>query len=99
MHTKETFKKDVESEVRGVQVKLLELRVKAKKARADVRGGYVEHINLLEDKMKKTEHQLNMIDEIDDQHAWEELRHGVEDSWAALQDTLQDAISSFEGHD
>ncbi len=98
MHTKDIFKKDVESGIRGVQVKLLELRVKAKTAKADKRGGYDDHINLLEDKVKKTAQQLNMIDEVNEQHAWEELRNGVEDSWAALQESLQDAISSFEGH-
>lgn len=98
MHTKETFKKDVESGVRGVHVKLLELRIKAKKTKADMRGKHDEHLDLLEDKMKKTEQQLTLIDEVNEQHAWEELRQGVEDSWAALQDSLQDAISSFEGH-
>lgn len=98
MHTKDTFKKDVESEVSGVRAKLVELRIKAKNASPDMRGKYDEYINLLEDKVKKTEQQLEMIDEVNEQHAWEELRHGIEDSWAALQDSFQDAISSFEGH-
>lgn len=96
MHTRETFKKNVEKEIRGVQVRLLEFRTKAEKAHATNRSEYKKLTSRIERHIKATKAHLIKLDEADE-HTWEQLRNGVTDAWSTLQDSLQDAISKFEG--
>lgn len=95
MHAKETFKKKIEAEIRGVQVKLLELQTKAKNEKSPLRTKYVKHLNIIEQQVEDATLKLRDLDMVED-HFWEQLRDGVENAWITLQDSLKDAISTFE---
>ncbi len=44
----------------------------------------------------ETKARLNTLDEAEE-HRGGKLRGGVEDAWVALQESLQDVVSNFEG--
>jgi len=96
MHARETFKKKIETELRGVQVKLLELQTKARSEKSPLRIKYTRQLDIIERQVEDTTSTLRNLDRAED-HTWEQLRDGVEDAWKALQNSLEDAISTFEG--
>ncbi len=96
MHTRETFKKKVESEIRGVQVRLLAFKTKADMAHPAIRNDYNKQISTIERHVETTKARLNKLD-LANEHTLEQLKDGVTDAWSALQDSLQDTISKFDG--
>ena len=96
MHAKETYQKKIESELRGVQVKLLELQTKVRSEKSPLHIKYTRQLDIIERQLENATSSLRNLDRAED-HTWEQLRDGVEDTWKALQDSLEDAISTFEG--
>ena len=96
MHAKETFQKKIETELRSVQVKLLELQTKVRSEKSPLHIKYTKQFDIIEREVENTTSTLRNLDRAED-HTWEQLRDGVEDAWKALQESVEDAISTFEG--
>ena len=97
MNNQGTFKGNVESEIRRVQAYLLNCNVQAVKGNAQHIQNYKDQINTLKERVAHTKLELTKFEELENEHPWEQIKDGVEDSWLALQDALQDVITNFEG--
>ncbi|WP_456151408.1 hypothetical protein [Desulfopila aestuarii] len=68
-----------------------------KSVAGSVRSENVGRIDLLEQRIEKAKQRLLELNRTQDSVSVQ-VMEGVEDTWKALQDSLQDVISTFEGH-
>lgn len=96
MSNREALKKKLETDLNLAQVRLTEFRAKIKKAAGGVHAENAGRIDALEQRIEEARARLHELNQTQDSVP-EQLVDGVEASWSALQDSLQDAISTFEG--
>ena len=96
MSNREALKKKLEADLNLAKVKLTEFKAKIKKAAGGVHAENARRIDALEQRIEEARARLHELNQTQDSVP-EQLIDGVEDAWRALQDSLQDAISTFEG--
>ena len=96
MRNQGTFKGNVESEIRRVQAYLLHCNLQDIKGDEQHIQNYKDQINILKQRVAHTKLELAKYEELEKEHPWEQIKDGVEDSWSALQDALQDVITNFD---
>jgi len=94
MSTKEAYKKKIDAELDTVQEKLARFKAQGIDFTAETRAKHAKHVKELEQKLDSTKARLREIEKADE-HVWEQLRDGFEDTWTTLQDTLENMITSF----
>ena len=88
MSTKEAYKQKIEAEVELAQAKLAKLKADAKNSAADVRIGYENQIEELEQKIGATKTNLKELSEASEE-AWEHMKSGAENAWNALSSAVK----------
>jgi CRISPR/Cas system-associated protein Csx1 len=94
MSTKQAYKKKIDAELDTVQEKLTRFKAQGTDFTAETRVKHAKHVKELEQKLDATKAKLREIEKADD-HVWEQLRNGFEDTWTTLQATLEDMITSY----
>ncbi|PWQ93826.1 hypothetical protein [Leucothrix arctica] len=95
MNTKEDYQQKIQAELELTQVKITELKARAKLASADERVSYKEHIHDMEQKLATTKTKLKVFSEAGDE-AWEELKSGVDTAWKSFSASVQKASDKFK---
>jgi hypothetical protein len=95
MNTKVEFKQKMEAELARAQTDLIRFRARGMGFTAEAKDKHDEHVAELERKLDATRAQLRDLGEAEE-HVWESLKDGVEDTWGALQAALQDAVENFK---
>lgn len=97
MSNKKMLQEKLEKDVELAQTKLAEFKAKINSVAGGVRSENVGRIDLLERRIEEAKQRLLELNRTTGSVP-EQIVQGVEDSWSALQDSLQDAVSTFEGH-
>ena len=71
------------------------LSAKTDKADADAKIEYHKKLDELKEKRSEIEHKIEVMQE-SGESAWEDLKHGLEDSWDTLKKSLSMMKSEFE---
>ncbi|MFH0782280.1 MAG: hypothetical protein V2B20_10065 [Pseudomonadota bacterium] len=95
MNTKQVFKEKMEAEVARAQTELARFRSRGMAFTAEAKDKHDEHVAELERKLDTTKLKLRELGEAEE-HVWESLKDGVEQTWGALQSALQDAVENFK---
>jgi chromosome segregation ATPase len=95
MSSKEAYKQKIEAEVELAQARLAELKGKVKNSAADARIEYEDQIEDLEQKIDATNAKLKELGEASE-HAWENLKDGVESAWSTLSRAVKDTAAKFK---
>lgn len=96
MSDKEQLQKKLENDVEVAQVKLAEIKATIARKAASVQVANSIRIEVFEQRIEEAKQRLFELKRSSDSLP-EQLVEGVEDTWRALQDSLQDAVSTFEG--
>ena len=94
MSAKEDYRKEMEIEIELVQVKLTMLKAFNMSLMMQAGNENNSKIDSLECKVHKMREQLREFDRIHES-AWQRLRGGIEETWAALQISLNDVVMGF----
>lgn len=94
MSAKEDYRKEMEIEIELVQVKLTMLKAFNMSLMMEAGNENTSKIDSLECKVHKMREQLREFDRIHES-AWQRLRGGIEETWAALQISLNDVVMGF----
>lgn len=94
MSAKEDYRKEMEIEIELVQVKLTMLKAFNMSLMMQAGNENTSKIDSLECKVHKMREQLREFDRIHES-AWQRLRGGIEETWAALQISLNDVVMGF----
>lgn len=98
MSAKEDYRKEMEIEIELVQVKLTMLKAFNMSLMMEAGNENTSKIDSLECKVHKMREQLREFDRIHES-AWQRLRGGIEETWAALQISLNDVVMGFTAKD
>jgi hypothetical protein len=96
MSDKKLLQVKLEKDVELAQIKLAELKAKIKRKATAVRVTDSIHIEVLEQRIEEAKQRLHELNKSRGSVPKQTVER-VEDTWSALQDSLQDAISTFEG--
>jgi len=88
----------MEIEIELVQVKLTMLKAFNMSLMMEAGNENTSKIDSLECKVHKMREQLREFDRIHES-AWQRLRGGIEETWAALQISLNDVVMGFTAKD
>jgi len=94
LSAKEDYRKEMEIEIELVQVKLTMLKAFNMSLMMQAGNENTSKIDSLECKVHKMREQLREFDRIHES-AWQRLRGGIEETWAALQISLNDVVMGF----
>jgi chromosome segregation ATPase len=95
MSTKEAYKKRIDAELGVVQEKLARFKAQGIDFTAEARAKHAKHVKELEQKLDSTKAKLSELEKADE-HVWEQLRDGFEDTWTTLQSTLEYIVTNFK---
>jgi hypothetical protein len=95
LSAKEDYRKEMEIEIELVQVKLTMLKALTMSLMIEFRNENTRKIDALACKVHEMRAQLREVDRIHES-AWLRLRGGIEETWAALQISLNDAVMGFK---
>ena len=98
MSAKEDYRKEMEIEIELVQVKLTMLKAFNMSLMMEAGNENTSKIDSLECKVHEMREQLREFDRIHES-AWQRLRGGIEETWAALQISLNDVVMGFTAKD
>jgi len=98
LSAKEDYRKEMEIEIELVQVKLTMLKAFNMSLMMEAGNENTSKIDSLECKVHKMREQLREFDRIHES-AWQRLRGGIEETWAALQISLNDVVMGFTAKD
>lgn len=96
MSDKKLLQKKLENDVELAQVKLAEFKAKVKSTAIAVKVANNIRIEVLEQSITQAKQRLFELNRATGSLP-EQIVEEVEDTWSALQDSLQDAVSTFEG--
>lgn len=94
MGVKDAFRKEMEIELEVAQVKLKMLRALTASLTLEDGDEYARIIDSAELKVVDMRARLREFDRIHE-NAWQRLRGGVEETWAALQISLNEVVTGF----
>lgn len=97
MSTRTTMSETMERDIELAQAKLTYFKTQMKGGTAALRAENDERIHLLQQRIEEAKTRLLELNR-DHESVGEQLVDGVEDAWRALQDSLRDAVATFEGH-
>jgi hypothetical protein len=95
MSTKEAYRKKLEAQLKQWDEKVDVLTAKAQKASAEARIKYKNELENLKAKratLQRTLEELGTRSE----HAWEDVKNGAEETWAAMSKALERISSRFK---
>ena len=95
MSKKQAYEKKFKAQLDELNAKIDVLKAKAKQAEASVQADYYETIEDLQKKRSEAQNKLRSLREAGDS-AWEDMKQGVEDSWAAFAAAVKSAYSRFQ---
>ena len=96
MQKRYNYREKINTKLEIVEARFAKFKFEAKNLNSGDRLGHAKHVEKIEKNVEATKAKLRELDEAHD-GAWEELADGVENTWKALQSTLDDAVTSFEG--
>ena len=94
MSTKEAYNQKIIAVLEAEILKFGEFRELEKRLPAEERTKHAERVEVIEQKIRVARSKLKELEAVDE-GTWEQLVEGIEHTWTALQDTLQDAITTF----
>ncbi len=83
MSTKEAYKQKITSEMDLVQANFARFKAQKVTLAADARKKHANHVDELEKKFAVVQVKLRELGEADE-HVWEQLKDGFEDTWTTL---------------
>ena len=92
---RDAYKKKIYTELEIVQARFAEFKAQGKNFDTATRASHNRHVEKVEQHVIATKAKLKELDAAHDD-AWEELVDGVENTWAVLQSTLENAVTSFK---
>jgi len=96
MQKRYTYREKIDTELEIVEARFAKFKAEAKHLNSGDRLGHARHVEKIEKNVEATKVKLRELNEAHDD-VWEELADGVENTWKALQATLDDAVTSFAG--
>lgn len=95
MNTKDAYTQKIEAELELVQAKLAEFKARAKSLTADAR---IQHANQVDDLEQRVDSMKAKLKELGNasEDAWEQLKGGVENTWAVLQSAVQNIATNLK---
>ena len=97
MSNKKILVEKIEKDIELAQSKLTDFKAQMKSGTAAVRAENDERIHVLQQRIEEAKTRLLELSRLHESVP-EQIIDGVEDAWSALQDSLRDAVSTFEGH-
>ena len=96
MQKRADYSRKMYSELETAETRLADFKAKVEKLTAGDREEHGRHVEKIEKNVEATKAELRKLDEAHDS-VWEEFADGVENTWKDLQDSLEDAVTSFGG--
>lgn len=96
MRDKALLQEKLTNDLELAQVKLAELKAKTKSTAIGVQAANDVRIEVLEQRIEEAKQRLLELNRITGSVP-EQIAEGVEGAWSALQDSLQDVVSTFDG--
>ncbi len=97
MSNKKLLLEKIEKDLEQAQKKLIDFKAQMKSGTAAVRAENTERIHILQQRIEEAKTRLSELNHLPESVP-EQIIDGAEDAWRALQDSLRDAVSTFEGH-
>ena len=95
MNKQKAYKEKFTAQLDELNAKIDVLRAKAKQAEASLKADYYETIEDLLKKRSVAQSKLETLQDAGDD-AWEDMKQGVEDSWATFAAAVKSAASRFQ---
>jgi uncharacterized coiled-coil DUF342 family protein len=95
MSKKQAYEEKFKAQLDELSAKIDVLKAKAKQAEASVKTEYYATIDELLKKRTEAQNRLEDLREAGD-GAWEDMKQGVEESWAAFSAAVKAAASRFQ---
>lgn len=95
MLTRYNYRKKIDTKMEIVEARFATFKAEAKHYTSTDRLGHAKHVEKIEKDVEASKAKLRELDEAHDD-AWEGLADGVENTWKALQATLDDVIENFK---
>jgi hypothetical protein len=97
MSNKKSLLEKIEKDLELAQTKLIDFKAQMTSGTAVVRAENTERIHILQQRIEEAKTRLFELSHLPESVP-EQIIDGAEDTWRALQDSLRDAVSTFEGH-
>ncbi len=95
MQKRYNYRKKIDTKMEMVNARFAKFKAEAKHYSSDDLIGHAKHVEKIEKDFEASKAKLRELDEAHDD-AWEGLADGVENTWKALQATLDDVIENFK---
>ncbi len=95
MNKKQAYEEKFKAQLDELNAKIDVLKAKAKQSEASLKADYYESIEDLLKKRSEAQSKLEALREAGDD-AWEDMRQGVEESWATFAAAVKSAVSRFK---
>lgn len=97
MSNKKILLEKIEKDLELAQKKLIDFKAQMTSGTAAVRAENTERIHILQQRIEEAKTRLFELSHLPESLP-EQIIDAAEDTWRALQDSLRDAVSTFEGH-
>lgn len=94
MQDKKSYLEMLADQLRVWDTEIDELKVKAHLAKADAKDEFAKQIEELRVKKEAAQSKLQQLQEAGDE-AWDDIKAGVEKSWAEMKGAFRSAFSKF----
>jgi len=95
METKDVYKARIDAQLKEWSAKIAELKVKAERAEADLKAGYLKEVEGLKVKKEALQLKLEELKKTGDE-AWETLKAGMEHAASDLKTAINNAAEKFK---
>lgn len=94
MSDKNAYEQKLQAQLKIWQAEIDKLRAQADKASADARLQYDKQVDELVTYQKKGKEKLRELQDANE-HAWADMRHGMERAWDDMSKAWKDAMSRY----
>jgi len=94
MQDKKSYLEMLADQLREWDTEIDELKVKAHLAKADAKDEFAKQLEELRAKREAAQGKLQQLQDAGDE-AWDDIKAGVEKSWAEMKGAFRSAISKF----
>ena len=95
MQKRYNYRKKIDTKMEIVEARFATFKAEAKHYTSGDSLAHAKHVEKIEKDVEASKAKLRELDEAHDD-AWEGLADGVENTWKALQATLDDVIENFQ---
>lgn len=94
MAEKQDYEAKLRAQLNEWKAQINVLKAKAEKAEASLKAEYLEQVEKLQGERRSLQAKLEELEEAGD-HAWADLKIGIDLAWDSLSEAVQSAVSRF----